>query len=588
MIGQSAFAQELAHSDARKPKKTPVATIGGDPKPYLFEFKSVVRNIPQLEDAASGRGMITVKPDSDGVVRRVPAVLNVNGNIYPSLVIEMFRVATGQKAYAVRSNKTGIESVIIKPNRVPTDANGRIWVYFSPHAREKRYVSAADVINGTVPVSRIQNKLVLVGTSATGMLDIRVTPVDDNLPGVEVHANMIETILAGAHLSRPADSLGKEIVAALVAGLLMIILVPLIGAGWTLGLLAVLFAALVGTSWYTFTGERELIDITYPGISTFLLYSLFTYTSYSKTAAERKQVRGAFSQYLSPALLAQLADEPDRLALGGEMKDMTFLFADVRGFTTISEQFKEDPQGLTSLINRFLTPMTDMILSRRGTIDKYMGDCIMAFWNAPLDDDDHARHACDSALAMMGALAPVNESIKTESEAEGRPYYPINIGIGVNSGEVVVGNMGSDQRFDYSVLGDAVNLASRLEGQSKNYGVHIVIGEDTYARVQDLAVIELDLIAVKGKTEAVRIFTLLGDADLKASSEHQTLAARHGDMIKAYRSQEWGTARSLIKECRTLDGSLETLYELYEERLDIFEADPPGPEWDGVFVATSK
>ena len=299
-------------------------------------------------------------------------------------------------------------------------------------------------------------------------------------------------------------------------------------------------------------------------------------------------MRGAFSQYLSPALLAQLAEEPDRLALGGEMKDMTFLFADVRGFTTISEQFKADPQGLTSLINRFLTPMTDMILSRRGTIDKYMGDCIMAFWNAPLDDEDHARHACNSALAMMEALEPINESIKAEAEAEERLYFPIKVGIGLNSGEVVVGNMGSDQRFDYSVLGDAVNLASRLEGQSKNYGVDIVIGEETYTRAPDFAVIELDLIAVKGKTEATRIFTLLGDAEMKASSEHKTLAARHDDMLKAYRDQQWDQARALIKECSALDGSLEPLYEIYAERLEEYSKNPPGPDWDGVFVATSK
>ena len=399
---------------------------------------------------------------------------------------------------------------------------------------------------------------------------------------------MLDTIFTESSLSRRTDATGIELTGALLAGILMIILVPLIGVWYTLGLLVLLLGGLAGGSWYLFDQELTLVDVTYPGFSTLAMWATLTVTSFSAEAAQRRQVRSAFGHYLSPALVEQLADDPDQLHLGGEMKDMTLLFADIRGFTTISEQFKTDPEGLTALINSFLTPMTNMILERRGTIDKYMGDCIMAFWNAPLDDDDHARNACTSALAMFEALEPLNEEIKSEREAAGEPFYPIKIGIGLNSGMCCVGNMGSDMRFDYSVLGDAVNLAARLEGQSKNYSVGIVIGEATRDAVPDFASIELDLIAVKGKTEAVRIFALFGDPEMKASERFQALAEHNAAMLEAYRGQDWAAAREALGRCRNVDGAVEGFYQLYEERIAAYEAEPPAADWDGVFVATSK
>ena len=222
-----------------------------------------------------------------------------------------------------------------------------------------------------------------------------------------------------------------------------------------------------------------LIGVAYPLICSFLLYMFLTYMSYLREEMSKKQVRSAFAQYLSPTMVEQLAKDPDKLQLGGEMRNMTLLFSDIRGFTAISEQFRGNPVGLVSLINRFLTPMTGIILDRMGTIDKYMGDCIMAFWNAPLVDENQIDHACDAALTMVERNRELNTAIERECEEEGRPFFPINMGVGINTGEVFVGNMGSDQRFDYSVIGDDVNLASRLEGQSKTYGVLIVIGEST-------------------------------------------------------------------------------------------------------------
>ena len=592
VLGQTAYQEEVT-GGRKLPKTTPLAFVGGDPKPYLWLYQAAIGNIPLLSAAAAGRGMVTIKPDSDGIVRRVPAILRVKDNIYPTLAFEMLRVATGQSTYAIRVGRDGIRNIVVQRIKIPTDKNGQLYVYYRSHHANKAegmYIPAKDVLYGTVDPKKIQGRLVLVGTSAAGLLDIRNSPVDDNIPGVEVHANMLENILQQQLLKRPSDALGMELVTALVAGLIMIVLVPLLGAAWTAGLALIMIAGAFGFSWYMFAENLTLIDATYPAATAFILYTLLTYTNYAKTAAERKQVRGAFSQYLSPALVEQLADDPDRLTLGGEMKDMTLLFADIRGFTTISEQFKSDPEGLTGLINRFLTPMTDMILARRGTIDKYMGDCIMAFWNAPLDDEQHARHACQSALAMFTRLEGLNAEIKAEREEAGEMFFPLNIGIGLNSGECCVGNMGSVQRFDYSVLGDAVNLAARLEGQSKNYGVGIVIGEGTQKAVSEFASLELDLIAVKGKVEAVRIFGLTGDENLAQDESFKTLASKHKQMLVAYRAQKWEEAKDLVSDCRaSQDGiNLSVLYDLYDERITAYLEAPPAEDWDGVFVATSK
>lgn len=448
-------------------------------------------------------------------------VVNVNDTLYPSLSAELLRVATGQKSMAVKARGTaGVEGIVIGRNLIRTDHKGQLWVYFS-HMDAEKYVSAVDVLNGTVPPEKIANKLILVGTSAVGLLDIKSSPVDSFLPGVEVHAQILENILTQTQLTRPRDALGQELTAAIGVGLLMIALVPMVRARWTalLGLASV--AAMFGFSWWAFQSQRMLYDPVYPALVAMLLYMYLTYMNYVREERQKAQVRQAFGQYLSPALVEKLATDPNQLKLGGEMRPMTMMFCDVRGFTTISELF--DAEGLTRLINRFLTPMTDTILSRNGTIDKYMGDCIMAFWNAPLDDPDHARNACSSALAMIDSLKVLNKELEREAVEENRRHVPLNVGIGLNTGTVCVGNMGSEQRFDYSVLGDDVNLASRLEGQSKTYGVTVVLGEQTARLVPDFAMIELDLIRVKGKTVPVRIFALLGSPEMAARQEWAAL-----------------------------------------------------------------
>jgi adenylate cyclase len=591
VLGQTVIPESFTAQGEEMPV-TSVAAKNGDPDPYLENHPALLRNVPVLDQAAAGRGIFNVTPEPDGVVRRIPAVVVVNGQRYPALSVEMLRIGIGARTIFTRMRHPddpvrGLEDIVIGRTAVKTDPMGRVFLYAAPYDR-KAYISAKDIKDGTFDPARVAGKLVVIGTSAAGLLDIRTTALDRRIPGVDVHAQIIETVLDNMQLSIPLDAGFLERAATIVGALLMIALVPMIGARWTLVVFLGIAGGLAGWSWWQFVGVRELYDPVFPTVTALLLFIQLTYWGYASEEAKRRQVRTAFGRYLSPALVEKLAHDPSHLKLGGEMRDMTLLFCDIRGFTTISELF--DAQGLTRLINRFLTPMTNVILERFGTIDKYMGDCIMAFWNAPLDDEDHARHACESALAMMERLGPLNDELEAEAKAENRRHVPIKIGIGLNSGLVCVGNMGSDQRFDYSVLGDTVNLASRLEGQSKPYGVYIVIGDETRKRAPDYAALELDFIKVKGKTEAVRIWTLLGRPAMIGEAWFQELEQVHNAMLAAYRSQQWAEARRLLARCGELrhDLHLEGFYALMEERIAMFEANPPGADWDGVFTATSK
>ncbi|HLO77756.1 MAG TPA: adenylate/guanylate cyclase domain-containing protein [Magnetospirillum sp.] len=591
VLGQTVVTDSYSATGEDMPV-TSLAALNGDPTPFLEQHPALLRNIPVIDRAAAGRGIFNVTPEPDGVVRRIPAAVKVGEVVYPALSLEMLRVAMGELTIQLRlpradQNLWGIQDLTIKPNVIKTDPMGRIYLY-AAHYDRNAYISAKDVKDGTFDPAKVAGKLVIIGTSAAGLLDIRTTALDRQLPGVDVHAQIIETVLDNMQLTIPLDATFVNYVATGLGALLMIILVPMIGARWTLLVFLGVAGGFGGWSWYQFVEHRQLYDPVFPLLTAMLLFMQLTYSGFASEEAKRRQVRTAFGRYLSPALVEKLAHDPTRLTLGGEMRDMTLLFCDVRGFTTISELF--DAQGLTRLINRFLTPMTNVILERAGTIDKYMGDCIMAFWNAPLDDDDHARHACESALTMMERLGPLNDELEHEAKVEQRRHVPIKIGIGLNSGPVCVGNMGSDQRFDYSVLGDTVNLASRLEGQSKPYGVAIVIGDETHKRAPDYAALELDLIKVKGKTEAVRIWTLLGRPDVAREAWFQELEYAHKSMIDAYRAQAWPDARKWLARCDELrrDLHVEGFYALMEDRIATFEANPPGADWDGVFTATSK
>lgn len=590
VLGLSAYNPRQGARRADSSPKASFATIGADPKPFLVEYPDLLANIEPLEKAAAGRGMFTVLPDADGMIRKVPVLLLAKGNMVPSLSLDLLRVATGKTTYLIRSGANGIESMAIAGMKLPVDANGNLWLHFSPH-RPDRYVSASDVIAGTVPADRFAGRLVLIGTSASGLLDLRATPVDPAMPGVEIHAQLLESILTGALLKRPDYAVGFEILLGLAIGLGIIVLAPVFGAVTVFAAGLAVAGLVVGLSWYYFSTQGLLIDITYPLLSSFVMFATMLSVTYFREEVRRRQIREAFGQYLSPDLVEQLAEHPDKLVLGGETREMSILFSDVRDFTGISESYKSDPQKLTLLINRLLTPLSNAILEQRGTIDKYMGDNVMAFWNAPLDDARHARNACAAALGMVGELTAINRQLEAEASEAGTPFGGLDVGIGINTGECVVGNMGSDVRFDYTVLGDSVNLASRLEGQSKAYGVRIIIGEHTAQLAGDeFVTAELDWIRVKGKTQPEVIYTILGWRDGADAGAYDVTRENIRNILAAYRKRDWTAAERALGTARKAGSKpdMSAFYDLYEQRVRQFRRSPPPKNWDGVYTALSK
>jgi len=478
-------------------------------------YKGAVTNIPSLEKAARGLGGFNISSDEKGMIRRAPALFRLRDTIYPSLSLEAMRVfqevnvfkvsLAGTETNASFGEKTGIVSVKTGLLGIPTDKRGRIWLYDTGH-RPERFIPAWKVFSDDFDAASIDGKLLFVGTSATGLKDIRPTPLNTFAPGVEVHAQIAEQMFTGDYLRRPDWTEGAEFLYICVLGILLIALLPSVGAVWCafLGAAAIGFA--VWYSWKLYVDENLLIDPLVPSLSILLIYLVSSFLRFLKTETERGQIRGAFARYLSPELVTQLAKNPKQLKLGGETREMTFLFTDIRGFTTLAEGL--NAQELTVFMNSFMTPMTEIILKHKGTIDKYIGDCIMAFWNAPLSDADHARNACHAALEMREFLSVFNERRKKEAEAQGRPFREIKIGIGINTGLAAVGNMGSEYRFDYTVLGDEVNLASRLEGLTKQYETTIIIGPNTANRIPELKPQELGTIQIRGMTVPKQIFSL--------------------------------------------------------------------------------
>jgi len=598
VLGQAADVGKPPRPSEIPPRVTPVAEFNGDPRPFVLGFGYPIRNIPVLEAAAPGVGMFVLRPDRDDVVRRVPAVVRIGKNLFPTLVLEMLRVASKESQYAIRTvpnvENAGIAGVAVKGFEIPTDRRGRLWVRFAHHD-PSLYISALDVLTGKLDPERVRGKFVLIGTSALGLRDLRTTPVESVIPGVEIHAQLLKSILLGEHLTRLNGIDAIEILVILATGFLLIAVLPSASAVSMVATFVALVAALTAGSWYLLSQYAFLIDASFPILSSTVLFMALTFLKFMREAAQRREIRAAFAHYLAPEMVNRLADDPSRLITGGETRAMTFLFSDVHGFTAIAEEYKADPQALTRLINRVLTPMTDRILARRGTIDKYMGDCVMAFWNAPIDDADHAVHACQAALDMIHALDELNAERLAEAGENAPGVKPLRIGVGINTGECVVGNMGSAHRFDYTVLGDAVNLASRLESQSRTYGVDIVIGDRTAAAVAaQFALLELDLIAVKGKKEAVRVYTIVGDGALLAGPAFQRWHAAHDALLVAYRARQWDTADARLLECQSLavdavgDRAPAGLYRLYAERIQEFRRAPPAQDWDGVYRVATK
>jgi len=589
VLGQAGTSTSVPHPSDQLPE-TGIATIGPDPAPYLVTFPQLLRNLPQLERASAGRGLFTIATERDGMVRRVPLVLKVGGKLVPALSVDLLRAGTGASAVLVRSDDTGVRSVGIPGLQLPTDLNGRVWVHFAPH-EESTYVSVKDILDGKAPPEKFAGKLVLIGTSAIGLLDIKTTPVHSAMPGVEIHAQLLEAAITNSLLTVPSYGLALELLAAAIGGVLLALLAPVVSALVLLLAAMISISSFLAASWTLYSRYQLLIDPTFPLIAMFSVYVSSVLIGYFREQLDRQRIRSAFGQYLSPNLVEQLARSPHKLVLGGEERTMTILFSDVRGFTTIAETFKNDPQGLTSLMNRLLTPLTRAIISRSGTIDKYMGDAIMAFWNAPLDDPSHERNACVAALDMLERVKVLNQEREREASEAGAAFAPIRIGVGVNTGRCAVGNMGSDLRFQYTVMGDSVNLASRLEGQTASYGVPLLIGSKTAAAVAEkFALLQVDLVRVKGKAEPEMIYTIAGGDTVRETEDFKALQDQWDRLLVCYRKQDWAGASAIIDQCRPLCArlGLAELANTYQARCDQYGRNPPPRDWDGVFIAQTK
>jgi len=566
-----------------------VGASGANPLRFVRSFPDVVTALPQLQKAAAGDGFVNQISDWDNVVRRVPLVLRLGDKAVPSLAAEALRVGLGASGYIGRysgaqaaksfGENTGLNAIKIGPLEVPTDAKGQVTLHYMrprPRDQDPRYISAGKIIAGDFDPARIADRLVLVGSSAAGLNDLKATPITPDMPGVEIHAQLIEQILQQDFLFRPDWGPGAEILFAMVFGIIVILAIPLVGALPSAAVAGVAMIAAAAVSWFALRNGQVVIDPVYPVAVLASVYLCGTLLNYRLTETRQREVREAFSRYMSPHYVAELARNPEKLKLGGEIKLITVMFCDIRGFTTMSEGMTSEQLG--HLINEFLTPMTDIIMAHKGTIDKYIGDCIMAFWNAPLDDPDHAKNAVAAAQDMRERLVELNEAWV----AEGRPE--LHIGIGVNTGECSVGNFGSHQRFNYSLLGDPVNLSSRLEGLTKQYGVDLIIGEETASRLDDSGLIELDLVAVKGKKNAVRIFTLPPHP-----VESQQYLARHAALLAAYRRRDWDAALGLLEDpVLAAEQDMAPLYGLFRERIEQLKEEALPSDWDGVFVAHEK
>ncbi len=566
-----------------------VGAAGANPLRFVRSFPDAVTALPQLQKAAAGDGFVNQISDWDNVVRRVPLVLRLGDKAVPSLAAEALRVGLGASGYIGRysgaqaaksfGENTGLNAIKIGPLEVPTDARGQVTLHYMrprPRDSDPRYISAGKIITGDFDPARIADRIVLVGSSAAGLNDLKATPITPDMPGVEIHAQLIEQILQQDFLFRPDWGPGAEILFAVVFGIIVILAIPLVGALPSAAVAGVAMIAAAAVSWFALRDGQVLIDPVYPIAVLASVYLCGTLLNYRLTETRQREVREAFSRYMSPHYVAELTRNPEKLKLGGEIKLITVMFCDIRGFTTMSEGMTSEQLG--HLINEFLTPMTDIIMAHKGTIDKYIGDCIMAFWNAPLDDPDHAKNAVAAAQEMREKLVELNEAWV----AEGRPE--LHIGIGVNTGECSVGNFGSHQRFNYSLLGDPVNLSSRLEGLTKQYGVDLIIGEETASRLDDPGLIELDLVAVKGKKNAVRIFTLPPHP-----VESQQYLARHAALLAAYRRRDWDAALGLLEDpVLAAERDMAPLYGLFRERIEQLREEALPSDWDGVFVAHEK
>lgn len=548
----------------RPPRKGGYATAGADPATFLPPFAGAVTSLPVLDAAAKGAGNLSLgRQDGSGIVRRLPLVFTDGRQLHSGLVIEALRVAQGASSVTIRSTGASGESaggklatvdLRVGDFRVPLTAQGELVLYYD-HNRPDRYVSARDVLDpakGEAVRPLVEGQIVFVGASASGLLDQRVTALGQMVPGVSIHAQAAEQILAQDFLQRPDWADGLETLATIGFCLLVSVLLLTLSARYAAAVITLVNATILGGAWLAFAELRLLIDPIFAVLSASILYFAITAILYFTTDRDKRFVREAFGRYLAPELLAELEQSHDKLKLGGELRDMTIMFMDVRDFTPISEVLSAEE--LIGFLNALFSPLTEAIQAEKGTVDKYIGDSVMAFWNAPVTVPDHAAHACRAALRMAAVVDRMNAEDAFGFAGRGSPHLKVRIGIGLNTGEACVGNMGSERRFNYSVVGDAVNTAARIESSCKAVGVDVLVSEHTARAARGFALLEAGAVPLKGKSNAVRLFALVGDEAYAATPAFQRLAAEHARLIGAVAAQDRAESWEALLSCRALAG----------------------------------
>lgn len=561
--------------------KAGIVVAGDSPNAFLPAFPSLVLPIAGLRDAAAGLGATNWLPDRDQIVRRVPLLLRSGEAVMPSLALDALRAAQGASTFVLRASnasgsssfgtKTGLNAVKVGDVEVDTGADGSIRPRYT-HSAPERFLSAADLMAGLVAADAIRGRVIFVGTTAVGLGDVRATPLDPVVPGVEIHAQVFEQLLANRLLSRPDWALGAEVALTMVCLFALVALLPKVAPALGAVVAAATVCCFALGSWLAFSRASLLLDPAFPALTLVASYTLAASLLWQTEEIAKRQIRQAFGKFVSPAVVTRIAENPKLLVLSGETRDLTILFSDLRSFSTISE-------GLTAhevahFLNTYLTPMTDAILQHEGTIDKYIGDAIVAFWNAPLAVADHTRRAVDAALAMRAALAAFNRAQAERAAAGEKVVQDVRMGVGMNFGACSVGNMGSLQRFDYSALGDPMNVAARLEALTKGYTVDLLATVSVVENTPAYAWLEIDAVKVKGRAAETTLYTLFGDEAFAASTEFAAWTGEHMAMLRARRE---GRPREAAERARTLATRAdprwaplyESLHRRYAESVEI-------------------
>ena len=584
------FKDSLSDNEPVATGKLPAPIIAGDSirevTVSFVEASGFVGNLPMLQDNAMSGGFFDSPIiDSDGVFRRAPLVQRYRGDLYPSLALAVASIALGQPDPGLRfaagndgrMSGVDLDAFTLGERNIPVDAQVVVYIPYRGPQESFPFVSAKDVLNGSASADVLSGKIALLGASAAGLLDLRSTPVGQRYIGVEAHANLIAGLLDGTIRQQPAWSDGLELALLFLIALLTALLLPRLTPFMALALVFAVLAASMASNLWMWESLRLVVPLA--SLLSFTLLASMLQITYGFFVEQRnkRHLSQIFGQYIPPSLVAEIDASGEEISLEGETRELSVLFSDVRSFTTISEGL--DATELTRLMNEFLTPFTGAIQKHRGTIDKYMGDAVMAFWGAPLPDAEHARHALMSAFDMLRVVQQLDQPFRDKG------WPAIRVGVGIASGDMNVGNMGSEFRIAYTVMGDTVNLGSRLEGLTKQYGVDIIVNDRTAKLVPDYTFRELDLVRVKGKTEPVAIFEPLGpSADL--SAETTEMLQTYMTALGAYRDRQWDLAATSFETLRQHSDDL--LYNVYLDRSNDFGQNPPSDDWDGVFEHLSK